>query len=335
MRVEWQDGSQGEANGYAVVASQMRLALERAGAKMVEPLAACDVHVAVGLPDPSLLATGWMLTKQVWHTMLEVDILPANWAYMLNRCGLVWVPSSWVRDMFRSNGVTAPIVVSGYGVDPKTFHANGRAGQANQPMRFGVWSDALRTRKHPELAVAAWLAADVQDATLEVRLTDTTAAPFWVHEGREMRGVRVFRGPWSRERLADWLRSLDCLIYLSGGEGFGLMPFEAMACGTPVICAYNTGMMDYLTDDNAVLVKKHGKEPAWTYTAHFGPDYLPQQLLPDFDEAVNAIRWAADHRDGLLPTIGKRAAQDVGRMTWQAAGENLYGLLQNHMGVAA
>lgn len=335
MRVDWLDGSQGEANGYAVVASQMRQALEHAGAEMTAgPLDAYDVRVAVSLPDPSLLATGYVQTKTVWHTMLEVSALPEGWAALLNRCGLVWVPSTWVQELFQACGVVAPIAVVGYGVDPAVFHANGRLRNDDGPMRFGVWGDALGTRKHVELGVKAWQEACLADATLEVKITDTTAGPYWVEEGRELRSIRVFRGPWPRELVADWLRSLDCLIYLSGGEGFGLMPLEAMACGTPVVCAYNTGMMDFLSDLNAITVRRHWPEPAPTYTARFGSEFQPLQLLPDFDEAVAAIRWAAGNRGPVMDMIGRQAAMEAAGWTWQAAGQAFYGLLQNRMGVA-
>lgn len=328
MRLRWIDTTQGTAHGYATVAKEMRQTLATAGAAFGVD-GTPDLLVGIGLPgayenerhSPAL----------VWHTMLEVDILPPGWVEWLNRAGLVWTPSAWVQDLFQRNGVIAPIMVCGYGIDPAVFHPNDRLAPGNRPMRFGVWSDALRTRKHPELAVAAWLAADVPDANLEVHLTDTTAAPFWVDSnGNELHHVRVTRGAWPQGKLADWLRSLDCLIYLSGGEGFGLMPFEAMACGTPVVCAYNTGMTDYLTDANAVLVRRHSSEPAWTYTARFGPNYLPQQLLPDFDEAVAAIRWASDNRDGALRDRGGQAAKDIAPRTWAAIGRNAYGLLVNH-----
>lgn len=329
MNVRWRVPVISQADGYATVAAEMRAALGRAGATLADD---ADVTVTVGLPDKHHV-TGSLQPLLAWHTMLEVDRLPDGWADVLNECGLVWTPSTWVRDLFGRCGVTAPMGVVGYGVDPDVFHANGRVHPGDGPLRFGVWGDALRTRKHVELGVRAWLAAGVPDATLEVKITDTTAAPYWIDEaGRELRNVSVFRGAWPRERIADWLRSLDVLVYLSGGEGFGLMPLEAMACGTAVICAYNTGMTDYLTAGNALLVIRHKPEPAPTYTAFFGPEFKPQQLLPDFDEAVAVIRWAGDHRANGLRAIGKQAAKDAGRRTWDASGRALYGLLHNHMG---
>lgn len=39
-----------------------------------------------------------------------------------------------------------------------------------------------------------------------------------------------------------------CFIYLSQYEGFGLPPLEAMACGTPVICANNTSLPEVIGD---------------------------------------------------------------------------------------
>lgn len=332
MRVAWADRSQGEANGYAVVGSRMRSALARAGAELVTDR--WDTCVAVSLPEAAWF-TGEKQPALVWHTMIEVDDLPPGWAERLNQCGLVWVPSTWVQELFREHGVTATMAVVGYGVDSDLFHAEYRPKRAG-PMRFGVWGDALHTRKHVELGVETWLAANVADALLEVKITDKTAGPCWVdRNGRELPDVRVFRGPWPRERLADWLRSLDCLIYLSGGEGFGLMPLEAMACGVAVVCACNTGMTDYLTDFNALTVRKHTLEPAPTYTARFGPEFKPQQLLPDFNEAVTAIRWAGEHRDNGLRVIGRQAAVEAAAWTWDQAGRDLYDLLVNHMGATA
>ena len=40
----------------------------------------------------------------------------------------------------------------------------------------------------------------------------------------------------------------SCFIYLSRYEGFGLPPLEAMACGTPVICANNSSLPEVVGD---------------------------------------------------------------------------------------
>ena len=341
MRLAWVNLTFGNANGYGVAGwhmAQATLAAARqSGAVSTSEFAlAWDAMVMFGLPQTWPFYPGEMRPDLIWHTMLEVDRLPAGWVEILNRCGLVWAPSTWVKDLFEWHGVWKPIVVAGYGIDPNVFWPKrDETRKGGGPMRFGVWVDALRTRKHAEMAVDAWLAAGVPEATLEVKLTDGTAAPFWVDgKGHPHPDIKVFRGEWPPAKVADWLRSLDCLIYLSGGEGFGLMPLEAMACGTPVVCAYNTGMMDYLTPDNAVLVKEHTPEPATTYTARFEFDHEPMQLRPDFDEAVSAIRWASEHRDRSLPAIGVRAAADAGRMTWAEAGKRAWDAIAGSGAVA-
>ena len=44
-----------------------------------------------------------------------------------------------------------------------------------------------------------------------------------------------------------------CFVYLSRYEGFGLPPLEAMACGTPVICANNSSLPEVVGDAGLLL----------------------------------------------------------------------------------
>ena len=44
-----------------------------------------------------------------------------------------------------------------------------------------------------------------------------------------------------------------CFIYMSRYEGFGLPPLEAMACGTPVICASNSSLPEVVADAGLLL----------------------------------------------------------------------------------
>ena len=52
-----------------------------------------------------------------------------------------------------------------------------------------------------------------------------------------------------------------CFIYLSQYEGFGLPPLEAMACGTPVICANNSSLPE-VVGDASILVDSNDIQAA-------------------------------------------------------------------------
>jgi glycosyltransferase involved in cell wall biosynthesis len=58
-----------------------------------------------------------------------------------------------------------------------------------------------------------------------------------------------------RLALPDLYRRADVFVSTSWGEGFGLPPLEAMACGTPVVLTDSGGVRDFArTGENCVLV---------------------------------------------------------------------------------
>lgn len=72
-------------------------------------------------------------------------------------------------------------------------------------------------------------------------------------------GDRVrFAGAVDRDALADRYRSADALLFpVLWDEPFGLVPLEAMACGTPVIATGTGGSAEFLVDgENCLLVPR-------------------------------------------------------------------------------
>ena len=47
----------------------------------------------------------------------------------------------------------------------------------------------------------------------------------------------------------------DCYVSLDRGEGFGLNPFAAGACGNPIIVSGWGGSLEYAKEDNSYLIK--------------------------------------------------------------------------------
>jgi glycosyltransferase involved in cell wall biosynthesis len=70
------------------------------------------------------------------------------------------------------------------------------------------------------------------------------------------------------EVYARRMASAHCVVHPSKGEGFGMTPFQAIACETPVIAPAASGMADYLTADNATLLRTAGfiRAKSWDET---------------------------------------------------------------------
>lgn len=307
--------------GYGVIAMKLSEALRSAGANVLPQTAfGWDCVVAVSLP------AAWPAGRQgrredlVWHTMFDMEPLPPGWVECINRSAAMWAPSQWCKDLFAAHGVTVPIFVAGYGVDHSIFWPK-RPLTEDRPYRVLVWSQGLVGRKNPLMALRAFLDCDFKpdEAEIEIKVNanygqEGIKGP----DGAMLPNARVIAADWPASRLADWLRSGDVLVYLSSGEGFGLMPLEAMACGLPVICAANTGMLEYLTSDNALLVPSTGKRKSYGYSVRFGVDCYEE--TPDQDIARDWLRWCFEHRDAAA-AVGQRAAETARTWTWQRAGE--------------
>jgi len=339
LRIAWAPFAHEHApSGYGVIARELRLALTRAGATILPTTAfGWDCVIAVSLPVAWTVGNSQHRPDLVYHTMYEMDRLPAEWPAVLNGCGLVWVPSAYCERIFRENGVTVPIMCSGYGVDEKVFHMGERALSIapERPMRFIAWGPGYSGRKNLLMAARAFKCAHLPsgEAVLEIKVNENFGEPiFKDDDGNVIDNIAAVATNWPASTLADWLRTADVLIYPSGGEGFGLQPLEAMACGVLPICAYNTGMTDYLDKLPALRVPCPDRVLSPTYSTIWQQPLY--QWQPDFNTLVDQIRWCFNHR-AQVSVLGATCANEVrANWTWRQAGEKALRLLEAHFGGA-
>jgi glycosyltransferase involved in cell wall biosynthesis len=69
----------------------------------------------------------------------------------------------------------------------------------------------------------------------------------------------VFTGQVSRARMPALLRSADLLVHTAMYEPFGMVPLEAMACGTPVMAAAGGSHQDAIVDGTTGVLVNPGQ----------------------------------------------------------------------------
>lgn len=327
LRLSWFLAEGG--HGYATVGAKLKEAVTKAGAQSLElHRIDWDAIIAVHPPTKGYIVGPRPRPDVVFHTMVEANRLPALWRDMVNRVGLVWVPSKFCEDVFRTGGVTVPIMRTGYAVEGTPVRRQNHDG----PFRVLAWGDSLASRKNILLAIQVFIDANLPNSELEVKLNlGDFPIPdlMWTDSNNiDHPNIHIYHGNWEKDRLTNWLHSGDVGIYLSGGEGYGLMPKEMMATGLPMISVINTGMHEYLRHTDVLYVPSDKMVPSPFFNRSYRETGF-EMHTPDMEAAVAHLRWAYGNREALYD-LGMRGSTSALKDTWDLIGQEAYNKLRTH-----
>jgi glycosyltransferase involved in cell wall biosynthesis len=180
------------------------------------------------------------------------------------------------------------------------------------PELFALYLGGFDVRKNLRVLIEAFAALERERAAgwklvIAGRLPEADT-PFFP-DPRVGANSRVqFVGPVAEEDKPALYSSARVFVFPSRYEGFGLPPLEAMACGTPVLCA-NTSSLPEVVGDAGILLKPSD--------------------IPDWVQALSAVmsddaRWRALHARGLAQSTRfswERTARETARVYRSLAGQ--------------
>ncbi len=180
---------------------------------------------------------------RVWcFTMYEATALPENWVSNINRfCERLIVPSQFCYDVFEGQGVEKPIHIVPGGIDPQMpLYTR----EIDRPYTFLCLADR-GSRKGYDLVWQAFY--DVFGDDPNVRLVtkmrqDPEGLVNYLSEAGSDYRTSLFKS--DVEKVKDIYANVDCMVFPTRGEGYGLPPREAAACGVPTICTRWSGTAD-------------------------------------------------------------------------------------------
>jgi len=186
---------------------------------------------------------------------------PDHWIKVLDKNTATLAPSLFNVEIFKSDNRKVyyyPHCISMTRYNPEV------TARTTYPEFVYMFIGSWKHRKGACDLIQAWCEEFYKrDNVLLLILTDKP-----VQAEQTVRSMRkIYRGDASivvhpgfvlEEDMPGFIRSADCLISPTRGEGFGLPGLQAMACGVPVVITDTSGCKDYAHEDTCTLMQPDG-----------------------------------------------------------------------------
>lgn len=185
----------------------------------------------------------------IGFTYWETTRLPSDWVDQMNLCDEVWTTSKWAADVFANSGVDVPIFAFNLGVDTNVFSYRSR--EFKYPFAF-LHVGSPSTRKNTQMAVDAFLSLFSGDDRFKLIIKSKGPPDARLSVDGMYKGglyghpqIEIVDHFISDEELANLFGRVNCFLYPTKGEGWGMAPFQAIATGLPTICSNATACTEF------------------------------------------------------------------------------------------
>lgn len=248
----------------------------------------------------------------IGFSMWEDDRIPPIWEAAIRQVDVVATCSRFCERIFTEfmaeRGIDIPVVYAPLGVKEDLVpyrRRNWRKG--SEPFVF-LHSASAMTEKRKGAAVALAAFQQAFPGRDDVRMI--FRARFGGLDAGGDKRISFRLGNITEAQKNEVFDDVHAYVYPSYGEGFGLMPLEAIASGLPTICAASSGMLDYAKAYYGVGCdpEPSGNSVPWQ------PVSPGQWARPRVDELAERMRWIVDHYEQAT-AFAARAAKYV-RTDW-------------------
>lgn len=265
----------------------------------LDPKSTVNVHMGVPFS-----VKGWHEGQyRACFTMWETDVLPVRFARWLSQYDEILVPCKHNIAVFHEHHPKVNYIP--LGVDTEWWKPYDR--EPNQKFRFHA-AGSLWRRKGLDKVVEAFNKLNLPDAELHIK-----AAPHASDVPDNIQSDTVFfhRQWMDKETQRDWFNQADCFVAPARGEGFGLIPLQAIALGVPTIITATSGQEQF--SHLSTTVVGHKKQACF-----MGGRWDE----PNLDELIAAMRMHYENRDAMR-RVAQANAHHADEFSWAKAAQKL------------
>jgi len=229
-------------NGYGHAGTKIIDSLKNLGHKVGFQYAKAPVQLNFSQPSYFKLHRN---QYQISYTPWESTIVPEKWREKLELIDEIWTTSDWCANVFEDNGYSN-VRVFPHGIDSIWTPRRRRDDGLIKFLHVGEPAP----RKAGQMVVNAFTKLFGNDPkyslTLKVFKTNTTRIYNNYIDNNIIglpndlyNNIYIINKDMTTEELVKLYHEHDVLIYPSYGEGFGFIPFQALATGMPTISTYD------------------------------------------------------------------------------------------------
>jgi len=290
---------------------------------------------------PKLIKSG---KYNIGYSAWETSLLPSSFVKNINVLDEIWVPSKYNVEVFKTSGVTIPVVCM-----PHAFDTVGKVGaQAvleNKGKNDFVFYSIFQwlERKNPVGLIKAYLTEfkEGEDVLLVLKTFILTPGSR-VEVDQIKRKIQLIKKTLylstyprmllittllNRDQMASLHTECDCYISLLRSEGFGVPIAEAMLAGNPAIATGYSGPVDFVKHEKTGYLVDHMLTPVsdMPWETYRGDAIWAE---PDLMQARQFMREAFENRE-QTKEMGKKAKAWVKRnLSWKVVGEKMRARLE-------
>ena len=206
-----------------------------------------------------------LLSRKIAFGAFETFDPPSDWVTVYNRCDALLCPSEFNREHFVKAGVMRPSFTLPHVLDLNIWNDQAKPLDRFPEFTFlflGTW----RKRKGWEALLEAWMSEfSIEDRVRLIIKTDKAdkaegdAKIVKSHLGKkEIAPITFERSIFDDRQMASLIKSADCMVCPTLGEGFGLPGLQSMAVRVPLIVTNFSGCQEYAKPELCTLLEPSG-----------------------------------------------------------------------------
>jgi glycosyltransferase involved in cell wall biosynthesis len=299
------------SNGYGIAGYNVVTSLQRLGHTVPWQDKNTRVQIHFSQPQWKKFFRG---QYKIIYTPWESTELQEGWKTKFNRCDEVWTTSPLIKNWYKEAGVKKPIYVYEHGVDPRWSRVEYKEDTFDRPLRF-LHVGAPSPRKDARMAVRAFTKAFPERIYPDVSLTLKSYAGDHLGDLGDPRIIRNTSMPTDIQMNQIYMNH-DIIVYPSWGEGFGLIPLQAMYYAKPVISTAAWAPYHRFLEQG-LKVRSRLVESPW-------PEIHPGMMFqPEEDDLIRAYREAYENRELYTKQAQVRAVPVAQEYNWDRLTEGV------------